>query len=51
MDYGTKVTTAQQPGEQLMAFELLPVVEQAAIESARLMGCGDRGTSEGDLPS
>ena len=36
------VSTRLQRGESHMALELLPVVEQAAIECAKLMGSGDR---------
>lgn len=46
MDYTTQVSTEQKQAESLMAIELLPVVEQAAIESARLMGCGDRHAAD-----
>ncbi|MBN2082509.1 class II fructose-bisphosphatase [bacterium] len=35
-----------QPDESFIALELLPVVEQAAIESAKLMGCGDRHAAD-----
>ena len=42
MDHNSNIDTGQQHEESLMAIELLPVVEQAAIESSKLMGCGDR---------
>jgi fructose-1,6-bisphosphatase II len=35
-----------QRGESLYALELLPVVEQAAIESAKVMGSGDRDEAD-----
>jgi fructose-1,6-bisphosphatase II len=41
-----QVTTRLQRGESLMSLELLPVVEQAAIECARLMGNGDRHAAD-----
>ncbi|MEZ5337972.1 MAG: class II fructose-bisphosphatase [bacterium] len=42
MSFETNVSTRMARGESLFALELLPVVEQAAIESAKLMGNGDR---------
>jgi len=42
----TDVDVSMQPDESFIALELLPVVEQAAIESAKLMGCGDRNAAD-----
>ena len=42
MSFETNVSTRMARGESLYALELLPVVEQAAIESAKVMGNGDR---------
>ncbi|MCH7472460.1 class II fructose-bisphosphatase [bacterium] len=41
-----EISTRLQPDESLLALELLPVVEQAAIESAKFMGCGDRNAAD-----
>ena len=46
MNINADVTTAQKSAESHFAIELLPVVEQAAIESAKLMGCGDRNAAD-----
>lgn len=42
----TDVDVSMHPDESFIALELLPVVEQAAIESAKLMGCGDRHAAD-----
>ena len=42
----TDVDVSMQPDESFIALELLPVVEQAAIESAKLMGHGDRNAAD-----
>jgi fructose-1,6-bisphosphatase II len=39
-------TTQMHPDERGISLELLPVVEQAAIESAKLMGWGDRDAAD-----
>jgi fructose-1,6-bisphosphatase II len=46
MEFTTDVSTSQMSEEQLFAVELLPVVEQAAIECAKLMGHGDRNAAD-----
>lgn len=43
--YGN-VNASIQPDEGFIGFTLLPVVEQAAIESAKLMGHGDRNAAD-----
>jgi fructose-1,6-bisphosphatase II len=42
----TEVNIEMQADESFLALELLPVVEQAAIESAKLMGSGDRHAAD-----
>jgi len=42
----TEVTTQLTRDESTIELELLPVVEQAAIESAKLMGHGDRNEAD-----
>src|SRR5205085_7775718 len=39
-------STHMHPDERSISLELLPVVEQAAIESAKLMGWGDRHAAD-----
>src|ERR1041384_4070274 len=39
-------STHMHPDERGISLELLPVVEQAAIESAKLMGWGDRRAAD-----
>ena len=46
MVHGHDVSTRMQREESLFELELLPVVEQAAIECAKLMGCGDRNEAD-----
>ncbi len=46
MSFETNVSTRMARGESLYALELLPVVEQAAIESAKVMGSGDREAAD-----
>ena len=46
MTESSQVTTRLQRAESLMALELLPAVEQAAIECAKLMGNGDRKAAD-----
>ena len=40
------VDVSMHPDESFISLELLPVVEQAAIESAKLMGSGDRHAAD-----
>lgn len=42
----TEINIEMQADESFIALELLPVVEQAAIESAKLMGSGDRHAAD-----
>ena len=46
MTHATDVDVSMQADESFISLELLPVVEQAAIESAKLMGSGDRHAAD-----
>jgi fructose-1,6-bisphosphatase II len=46
MTLAKDVDVSMQAAESFISLELLPVVEQAAIESAKLMGCGDRNAAD-----
>jgi fructose-1,6-bisphosphatase II len=46
IDAAEMITTQMHPNERRISLELLPVVEQAAIQSAKLMGWGDRHAAD-----